>query len=59
VQWIIPFWALLISVAIPTAFLWRRDRRDRFGPGRCPKCGYSLAGLAAGAGCPECGTAGA
>jgi hypothetical protein len=29
---------------------WRRSRR-----GRCPACGYDLAGLAAGTACPECG----
>jgi ribosomal protein L34E len=42
-------------LALPAAFLWYRHRRRAIGPGRCPRCGYDLAGLAEGAGCPECG----
>src|SRR4051812_37899371 len=51
----VPLWGLAVAVAVPGAILWYRHRRHRFGPGRCPKCGYELAGLAEGAGCPECG----
>ena len=53
--WFVPLWAILPAVAAPTWFLWRRDRRFRFGPGRCVKCGYPRLGLAEGAACPECG----
>jgi hypothetical protein len=53
---VIPLWAVLIAIGVPTAVLWRRDRLPT-GPGHCPKCGYSLAGRAAGAACPECGEA--
>jgi hypothetical protein len=51
----IPLWVVWVAIGVPTALLWHRDRRYRFGPGHCPNCGYSLAGLAAGAACPECG----
>jgi hypothetical protein len=44
-----------LLAAIPAGLLWWKDLR-RFGPGRCPKCGYDRAGLAAATTCPECGT---
>jgi hypothetical protein len=49
-----PLWYLLLPLAIPTAYLWYRDRRKP--PGRCEKCGYDLTGNVSGR-CPECGRA--
>lgn len=49
---IIPLWAPLVAVLLPTALAWRRHLRRP--PGHCLKCGYDLAGIAAGV-CPECG----
>ena len=49
---IVPMWLLIATVAIPTAFLWYRDRRPP--PGRCRRCGYDLTGNVSGR-CPECG----
>jgi hypothetical protein len=42
---------VLLGVVEGVAFA----RRVRRGKGRCPACGYDRAGLAEGAGCPECG----
>lgn len=50
----IPFSFLLLVTAIPTAILYRRDRRHP--PGHCQTCGYDLTGNESGI-CPECGTA--
>jgi hypothetical protein len=50
----LPLWIPLVVVAVPTAFLWHRDRR--MPPGHCQKCGYDLTGNVSGV-CPECGTA--
>jgi hypothetical protein len=50
---VVPIWMLLVVIAIPTAFLWVRDRR-RFPRGHCQACGYNLTGNVSGV-CPECG----
>ena len=50
----VPYWLLLLLVAIPTALLFRR-KRSRHALGRCRRCGYDLAGNQSGR-CPECGT---
>lgn len=51
---IVPFWTVGAIALIGGVFAWRRSRRP--GPGLCAKCRYDLAGLSAGAKCPECGT---
>ncbi len=49
----IPLWLPFLAIAIPTAWLWRRDRRHP--PGYCRKCGYDLTGNVTGV-CSECAT---
>ena len=48
---IMPAWLLSITIALPTALLFRLDRRLL--PGHCPG-GYDLRGNVSGT-CPECG----
>lgn len=57
-------WALTVCIGVglvvagPAAFLpLLARRRRRFYAQRCPSCLYDLAGLPAGAPCPECGAA--
>ncbi|MCP4590956.1 MAG: hydrogenase maturation nickel metallochaperone HypA [bacterium] len=50
----LPLWMVALTMAVPTAFLWWRDRR--WPPGRCQFCGYDLTANTSGV-CPECGSA--
>ncbi|CAG0958728.1 hypothetical protein PHYC_00610 [Phycisphaerales bacterium] len=52
-QLVIPLWCPTVLLALPTALLWRSHRQNRATLNPCPKCGYSLTGLAVGAPCPE------
>ena len=56
VRWVrIPLWFIFLVGAIPTAWLWHRDRRW-IRPGCCLRCGYDLTGNTSGV-CSECGLA--
>jgi hypothetical protein len=46
------YWAVFLLFAVPTAYLWWRDRRRP--RGHCAECGYDLTGNVSGV-CPECG----
>ena len=53
----LPYWLLFLLTAIPTAWLWHRDRRLFSSPPdhlSCRGCGYDLTGNLSGV-CPECG----
>jgi len=47
-----PLWIPFVFTALPTAYLFWRDRRHP--PGHCQRCGYNLKGNESGV-CPECG----
>ncbi len=49
----IPLWLPFLIVALPTTFMFYRDRK-RIPPGHCSTCGYNLTG-AEHERCPECG----
>ena len=49
----VPVWIPFLAFAVPTAFLWYRDRRPS--KGHCQQCGYDLTGNVSGK-CPECGS---
>lgn len=51
---VLPIWILLLIAALPTAYLFYRDRRPP--PGHCQPCGYDLKGNVSGV-CPERGRA--
>jgi hypothetical protein len=50
----IPLYIPLLLIALPTTFLWLRDRRSKSPV--CPACDYDLSGIQTGSPCPECGT---
>lgn len=53
-NWVLhcPLWIPFGLIAIPTAYVFYRDRRPP--PGHCQECGYNLTGNTSGV-CPECG----
>lgn len=53
-HWYVPLWIHFAVAAIPTAFLFYRDRR-RVPVSHCKRCGYDLTGNVSRI-CPECGT---
>ena len=50
----LPIWIPFLLIALPTAYLFWRDRRPP--RGHCRECGYNLTGNVSGV-CPECGGA--
>ena len=51
----IPDWFLAVTFAIlPAIWLFKWNKRRKFGPNACPSCGYDLTGNETGK-CPECG----
>lgn len=56
---IVPLWMPVVCLLLISAVAWRLDvLARRYGrAGKCVRCGYDRAGLAAEAKCPECGSA--
>ena len=53
-RFLTPVWLLVVTVGLPTAILWWRDRPPK--AGFCMVCKYNLTGNVS-CTCPECGTA--
>ena len=55
--YIFPLWFPAALCMLATFAAWRLDAiARRRGTGKCAKCGYDRAGIAAAAPCPECGS---
>lgn len=54
---VVPSWPAPVAIALTGWWFWRGGTKRLRGAirGLCRRCGYSLAGLAVGAACPECG----
>jgi hypothetical protein len=52
---ILPLWVPAMITLLAAVITFRLDHGGQ--PNACPKCNYDRAGLAAGAKCPECGSA--
>jgi len=51
---VVPAWYLAVMALVATIVLFWRDRKWRYGPGHCRRCGYDLNKNESGR-CPECG----
>lgn len=50
---VFPLWLLIVPLGAGAFFAALRSRAEA---GRCPRCGYDLAGLSGALPCPECGS---
>ncbi len=50
----VPYWFLILTLAIAPIYWWRKKRMQLKRVGKCPSCGYDLTGNESGV-CPECG----